>query len=123
MRSASPSLSRMIQYWKASDTLAIEATASKFVPLGADSDTMDGLNIHGALIDELHAHKTRAVVDVLETATGARRQPLQVEITTAGYDRESVCWEHHEYSRQVLEGTIQDDTWFAFIATLDDGDD
>ncbi len=123
MRSASPSLSRMIQHWKASDTLAIEATASKFVPLGADSDTMDGLNIHGALIDELHAHKTRAVVDVLETATGARRQPLQVEITTAGYDRESVCWEHHEYSRQVLEGTIQDDTWFAFIATLDDGDD
>jgi len=122
MVKASPALSRMVKHWKASDNLSIEATASKFMPLGADADTMDGLNVHGALIDELHAHKTRAVVDVLETATGARRQPLQFEITTAGYDRESVCWEHHEYSRQVLEGTVQDDTWFAFIATVDEGD-
>jgi phage terminase large subunit-like protein len=45
-----------------------------------------------------------------------------VEITTAGYDRESICWQHHEYSRQVLEGTIQDDTWFAYIAAADEQD-
>lgn len=122
MVKASPALSRMIKHWKASDNLSIEATASKFMPLGADADTMDGLNVHGALIDELHAHKTRAVVDVLETATGARRQPLQLEITTAGYDRDSVCWEHHEYSRQVLEGMVQDDSWFAYVATIDEAD-
>lgn len=120
MVKASPALSRMVRVFK--DNLNIPNTASKYEPLGADADTMDGLNVHGAIIDELHAHKTRAVVDVLETATGARRQPLQFEITTAGYDRESVCWEHHEYSRQVLEGTVQDDTWFAFIATVDEGD-
>lgn len=118
----SPSLTKMVKHWKASDTLAVEATSSKYVPLGADADTMDGLNVHGALIDELHAHKTRAVVDVLETATGARRQPLQIEITTAGTDQQSVCYEHREYSEQVLKGTIEDDTWFAFIATLDEGD-
>lgn len=123
MVKASPALSRMVQHWKSGDTLTVEATASKFQPLGADADTMDGLNVHGALIDELHAHRTRAVVDVLETATGARRQPLQVEITTAGFDRASVCWEHHEYSRQVAEGTIADDTWFAYVAAADDGDD
>lgn len=123
MRSASPSLTRMIQYWRSSDNLSIEATASKFQPLGADSDTMDGLNIHAALIDELHAHKTRGIVDVLDTATGARRQPLIWEITTAGSDQTSVCYEHHEYSRRVLEGNVQDDTWFAFIASLDEGDD
>ena len=74
------------------------------MPLGADADTMDGLNIHGALIDELHAHRTSAVVDVIETATGARRQPLLCEITTAGFDRESICFEHYVYSKQVLEG-------------------
>ena len=123
MVKASPALSEMVQHWKSGDTLTVEATASKFQPLGADADTMDGLNVHAALIDELHAHRTRAVVDVLETATGARRQPLQVEITTAGFDRSSVCWEHHEYSRQVLEGTIEDDTWFAFVACADEGDD
>lgn len=98
-------------------------TNSKMEPLGADADTMDGLNIHGAIIDELHAHKTRAMVDVIETATGARRQPLVFEITTAGFDRHSVCWEHREYSVKVLEGSIQDDSWFAYIATIDEGDD
>jgi hypothetical protein len=84
---------------------------------------MDGLNVHGAIIDELHAHRTRHVVDVLETATGARRQPLLFEITTAGYDRHSICFEHHDYSTKVLEGTVPDDSWFAFIAAADAGDD
>jgi phage terminase large subunit-like protein len=119
----SPELDGLISHWKSSLTLAIEKWGSKFQPLGADADTMDGLNIHGAIVDELHAHKTSDVVDVLETATGARRQPLQLEITTAGFDRESICWEHHEYTRQVCEGLIQDDTWFGFIASIDDGDD
>jgi phage terminase large subunit-like protein len=123
MVKASPSFQRMVKHWRASDTLTIEATASKFQPLGADADTMDGLNIHGAIIDELHAHKSRAVVDVMQTATGARRQPMQIEITTAGSDRESVCYEHHQYSEQVVSGAVQDDTWFAFVATLDEGDD
>jgi phage terminase large subunit-like protein len=84
---------------------------------------MDGLNVHGAVIDELHAHKTRNVVDVLDTATGARRQPLLFEITTAGYDRHSICYEHHDYSIKVLEGTVPDDSWFAFIAAADEDDD
>jgi len=119
----SPSLSGMVNHWRSSNTLTVEQTSSKFQPLGADADTMDGLNVHGALIDELHAHKTRDVVDVLETATGARRQPLIFEITTAGYDRQSVCYEHHDYSVSVLRGLIQDDTWFVFMAALDEGDD
>lgn len=117
----SPALSRMVAVFK--DNLNIPATASKYEPLGADADTMDGLNVHGAIIDELHAHKTRAVVEVLETATGARRQPLIFEITTAGNDRNSICYEHHEYSHRVLSGLVQDDSWFAFIASLDEGDD
>jgi phage terminase large subunit-like protein len=121
MVKASPPLSRMVRSFR--DNLHVPQTGAKFEPLSADSDTMDGLNVHGALIDELHAHKTRGVVDVLDTATGARRQPMIFEITTAGYDRDSVCWEHHEYTRQVLEGTVHDDAWFGFIATIDEGDD
>ncbi len=116
-------LGRMVRLYKASSTLVVEQTASKFAPLGADADTMDGLNVHGALIDELHAHKSRAVIDVLDTATGARRQPLIIEITTAGNDQNSVCFEHHDYSRRVLNGTVADDSWFAFISTIDEGDD
>lgn len=97
--------------------------AQKFEPLGADNDSTDGLNIHGAIVDELHAHKTRSMVDVLETATGARRQPLINYITTAGYDRHSVCWEKHDYGVKVLEGVFEDDSYFAFIAALDIDDD
>lgn len=123
MVAASPALTRLVRHWRSSDSLVMEGTASKFVPLGADADTMDGLNVHGAIIDELHAHKTSAVVDVLDTATGARRQPLIFEITTAGFDRESVCYSHYTYSRQVLTGAIQDDAWFAFVAESDEGDD
>jgi phage terminase large subunit-like protein len=122
MVKASPALSKMVKHWRASDTLMVEATSSKFVPLGADADTMDGLNVHVALVDEVHAHKTRDVVDVLETATGARRQPLQMEITTAGTDQTSVCYEHHGYGEQILTGAIEDDTWFVFIATIDEDD-
>jgi phage terminase large subunit-like protein len=123
MVEATPELKKRIQIWRGVSNLSIESRAQKLEPLGADSDTLDGLNIHGAVIDELHAHKNRNMVDVIDTATGARRQPLLFEITTAGYDRQSVCWEHHDYSIKVLEGVIQDDTWFGYIACADEGDD
>lgn len=96
---------------------------SKLEPLGADADSTDGLNIHAAIVDELHAHKTSAMVDVLRTATGARTQPLIKYVTTAGKDRNSICWQMHEYGRQVLEGTVEDDGVFVFIACADEGDD
>ena len=121
MVGSSPALKRRVGILI--NNLHVAATASRFMPLSSDSSTMDGLNVHGAIIDELHAHRTRHVVDVLETATGARRQPLLFEITTAGYDRHSICYEHQDYSIKVLEGTVPDDSWFAFIAAADEGDD
>ena len=121
MRTASPGLAKRIVKFR--DNMNIPATASKLEPLGADEDTLDGLNIHGYIVDELHAHKTRGLLDVLDTATGSRRQPLGFKITTAGFDRLSVCWKEHEYNARVLEGLIEDDTVFAYIACLDDGDD
>jgi phage terminase large subunit-like protein len=117
----SPMLQRRIRVFR--DNLSVEATNSKFEPLGRDADTMDGLNIHGALVDELHAHPTRDVWDVLETATGARRQPLLYAITTAGSDRQTICGEIDDYARAVLEGRVEDDSFLAFIYTLDEKDD
>lgn len=99
-------------------------TGSKFEPLGADSSTLDGLNPHGNIIDELHAHRDRTLWDVLDTAMGARRQPLTWAITTAGlYDPETIGWIQHQHAIQVLEGTIEDDAFFAFIAAADPEDD
>jgi hypothetical protein len=98
-----------------------ERMGSKFEPLGADSSTLDGLNPHGNIVDELHAHKDRGVWDVLDTAMGARRQPLTLAITTAGtYDPESIGWQMHDYATKVLEGVIEDDSFFAFIAAADE---
>jgi phage terminase large subunit-like protein len=115
-------LRRFIEVLKTN--LACEILASKFEPLGADSDTLDGLNPHGNIVDELHAHKNRGVWDVLDSGMGARRQPLTIAITTAGiYDPDSIGWQQHDYAQKVLEGTFGDDSFFAFIAAADDGDD
>lgn len=121
MAKASPPIRRQVTVFK--DNINIPGTASKFEPLGRDADSMDGLNVHAALIDEVHAHKTRDVWDLLETATGARRQPLMFGITTAGYDRQSLCFQQHEYTEKVLDGIIQDDTWFGMIFSIDPDDD
>lgn len=120
---ATPALSDMIGIFK--NNLSRLDRHQKYEPLGADDDTLDGLNVHGAVIDELHAHKTRGVYDLMDTGTSARRQPLLFAITTAGTDQSatSVCWEQHVYAEQILRGIIQDDTYFAFIAAMDEQDD
>lgn len=118
----SPALGSFIKVFQSS--LVVDKTSSSFQPLSAESKTLDGLNPHGNIVDELHAHKDRGVWDVLDTAMGARRQPLTVAITTAGtYDAESIGWETHDYATKVLEGIFEDDSFFAFIAAADEGDD
>lgn len=98
-------------------------SASKFEPLSADANTLDGKNIHCGIVDELHAHKTRDVWDVLETATGAREQPLILAITTAGFILDGICIEQRDYGKKILDGVIQDDSYFSIIYTLDEDDD
>lgn len=101
-----------------------ERLASKFEPLAADSNTQDGFNAHAQLVDEMHAHKDRHVYDVVATSMGSRRQPLNWIITTAGvYQPESIGWEMHERAIQVLDGVIEDDTFFAYIAAADEDAD
>jgi len=111
---------QMIHFVKGN--MSIINTASKFEPLGADADTLDGLNPQGMIIDELHAHKTGAIWDVMDTAKGARRQPLMIAITTAGFDKNSICWQQHEYLEKILEGIIADDSYFGMIFTIDQED-
>lgn len=98
-------------------------TSSKFEALSADAHTLDGLNIHCAIVDELHAHKTRDVWEVIETATGARSQPLIWAITTAGSNRAGICYEQRTYVTKILDRVAEDETYFGIIYTIDDGDD
>lgn len=117
----SPGLRKRITPYALS--LARAAASQLFRPIGADRSTLDGLNAHLNIVDELHAHPSRELWEVLETATGARTQPLTYAITTAGFDRQSICWEQRGYALDVLHGLVTDDTFFAYIATVDEGDD
>lgn len=117
----SPNLSKKLGHHKLN--IHHLASGSKFEPLSADANTLDGLNIHCGIVDELHAHKTRDVWDVLETATGAREQPLILGITTAGFILDGICYEIRDYAKKVLQKTIDDDSFFGVIYTLDEGDD
>jgi phage terminase large subunit-like protein len=98
-------------------------SASKMEPLGADADQLDGLRPNGVILDEIHAHKSSAMIDVMTTATGTRRQPLTFEITTAGVGQTGVCWDHHDYTSKIVRGVVQDDTWFGVIIAADKDDD
>lgn len=100
-----------------------EDTASKLEPLGADHDSTDGLNPSVVCVDELHAMKDRGLLDVMETATGARRQPLIFAITTFGDDPVSVWGDQHDYACKVLDGVLIDESFFVFIAHADETDD
>jgi phage terminase large subunit-like protein len=120
MVKSSPELKQFILTSR--DAISVPDTESVFKPLSADADSLDGLNLHGGIIDELHAHKTREVWDVLDTATGSREQPLLVTITTAGFNQEGICYEVRGHCADLLEGLFEDDSYFAFIACIDPED-
>lgn len=103
--------------------IIVDSNDSKCEPVSAEAKNLDGLNIHFASVDELHAHKTRAVYDVIETACGARTQSMLSVITTAGDDIRGICYELHTYLKKVLEGIFNDDSFFGLIYTIDDDDD
>jgi phage terminase large subunit-like protein len=103
--------------------MQVLATGSKFEALSAEGSTLDGLNIHFGCIDELHAHKTRTVYDVVETGTGKRDNSLLWVITTAGSNRAGICYEVRSFVTKVLEGVVTDESQFGIIFGLDDGDD
>lgn len=105
------------------NALYLPSSNSTFQAKSAEGSTLDGLNTHLAIIDELHAHKTRAVYDVVETSLGKRRNSLLWCITTAGFDLSGICYEVRGMVSAVLEGTAQDERQFGVIFTIDEGDD
>lgn len=104
-------------------SLFVPSTNSRFMAKSHEGKTLDGLNTHLAIIDELHAHKTREVYDVVETSLGKRKSSLLWCITTAGFDEQGVCFEVRTMVRKVLEKTVIDATQFGIIYTIDEGDD
>lgn len=116
-----PSLKAVSEVYRRS--IVVKRANSSYRVLSADAPHHHGLNAHGIIFDELHAQPNRELWDVLTTSVGARRQPLIVAITTAGYDRNSICWEVHDYALKVRDGIIDDPSFLPVIyAAPDDAD-
>jgi phage terminase large subunit-like protein len=123
MRKKSPFLLKSVANPRGN--MNVLATSSKFEPLSSDDNTLDGLNSHGLLIDELHAHTDRKLYDVLIESTAARQQPVTFEITTAGYNRQGICFAQRTRGENILVGNVEaskGDDFFVFIACMDEKD-
>lgn len=105
------------------NNIAFHATSSFFKVVSAEGRGLDGKRPHVVVVDELHEHPTATVVEKMRAGTKGRTRALILEITNSGYDQTTVCWEHHDYSIKVLQGVIANDSWFAYVAALDKGDD
>lgn len=117
MRSQSPEIKAIVN--KRRTDMYMPSTFSSFEPLSSDSDTLDGLNAHLVIIDELHAIKDRNLYEVMKQSTSSRRQPLVVMITTAGTVRECIFDDIYAYANNILDGTIQNDAFLPVLYELD----
>ncbi len=121
---ASPALSRHLEVIDSRKTIVHKKSNSFYRVLSADAFRAEGLNIHALLFDELHAQRDRRLWDALRYGGAARRQPLLLSITTAGYDRKSICWEQHAYAeRCIADPTGVDPAFFGCIYAASPEDD
>lgn len=105
------------------NSIACYQNGGFFKPINAKASTQDGLNPSCVVLDEVHAHKTHDLLNVLKSAAGARRQPLFLLTTTEGYETPGPWPEERKFAQQVLEGAIEADHYFAVIYAIDDKDD
>lgn len=104
--------------------IRVPRTGGVFRALSRIAETAHGLNVSGAVIDEVHVHKSRDLIDAIETGTGARDQPLIVFITTADDAQEgSIYDEKHAYTRKVAEHVVADPAHYGVIWAADEKDD
>lgn len=117
----SPALSKYLKFYR--HALVMESTASSFKPLSRDSKNKDGLNPHGSICDERHAWPTNEMFDVIKSGMGARRQPLVISITTAGFNMDYPYFKELRVMRDILRGVKKQDNRFILIFEPDKGDD
>lgn len=113
----SPDLLQVVK--KRKSDLYFSLTFSKMQPLGKNADTLDGLNSHLVIMDELHSIKDRNLYEVMQQSQSARRQPLMIMITTAGTVRECIFDDMYKYACSVCDGTVTDNHFLPILYELD----
>ena len=124
--SKTPALRKVVKPYGCSNKYTsgnLSCGASFMRPVAADRDSLDGPRPHFVIVDEEHEHKDPQVVGKLVAGFKQRKQPMVFKITNSGFDRETVCWEDHEYARKVLEGIAENEAHFFYVCQLDVCDD
>lgn len=121
MVEANPKLLKQCRVYKR--VIEVPAWGAIYRVLSADAPRKHGLNPHGIIFDELHVQPNRELWDTLTMGTDARAQPLTLALTTAGYDRNSICWEQHDYALKVRDGIFEDPSFLPLIFAADHDDD
>ena len=122
MIARNPELAKHSRVYRTFKSIEV-GTSTVYKALSADADTKHGLNAHLVINDELHVQPNRDLIDTLETATASRLQPLIIHITTAGFDKHSICWEKYDYACKVREGVIDNPYFLPVIFEAEETDD
>lgn len=123
MLEAQPSLWKMLQPIKSSNTVIYPKKHSSFRAISKIADAQLGKNPHFVVYDELLVAKSRDLFVALEGGMAARRQPMMMMLTTAGLDRSTLCWEQYDYGKKILAGKITNDRWYPVIYEAEEGSD
>ncbi len=110
-----PELSAECEVLDSTKRIVHRKSGSVLKALSADAHTKHGFNASMVIYDELHAAPNRELWDVLRTSQGARRQPMMIAITTAGYDRHSILWQIYDYACKVRDGIVDDQTFLPVL--------
>lgn len=118
MRAMSPEIAKAVR--KRRDDMTCPANFGTLMPLSGNPANMDGLDVHFAVVDEMHAMRERDVYDLLRQGVAARDNPLILTITTNGFVRGSIFDSQYEYAKGWVDGTVRDDRFVAWVYELDD---
>jgi phage terminase large subunit-like protein len=122
MARATPALSKRLRLL--AGTISVLKTGSRYQALSRIAEAAHGLNVSGAIVDEVHVHKSRHLIDAIETGTGARRQPLVIFLTTADDGDETTIYaEKHNYTVQLAKRVVSDPTFYGVIWAAEEADD
>jgi len=123
MVEASPELDKRIQKSGLEHVYNMAYGLGFFRPFSREQGSKSGTRPHMGLIDEVHEHPTAEACTKIRAGAKGNRDALFPEITNSGFDRTSICWQHHEHSTRILEGLVADERWFAYVCALDAGDE
>src|SRR5678815_5251193 len=122
MVDASPDRSKRIRKTGIEHVTNLAYNLGFFRPFSREQGSKSGTRPHMGLLDELHEASNGEIVNKMRAGTKGNQNALIIEITNSGFDRTSICYQHHEHSRRIVEQATDDERWFSYVCTLDEGD-